>query len=132
MKGERVCVCTCVPLDPVNRSSSVASRQSTGLECPSATATHCRGAVLPPFSPAMGLITPLHRDTHIQNCTNRQDVHAESWQVVCFDRFCFCVNALQSLADLSPKAPPFPSSSSKPPCSVLLHLCRVHYQYCAP
>lgn len=52
-----------VPLDPVKSSSSVASRQSTGLVCPSAIATHCRGAVLPPFSPPVGVITPLHKDT---------------------------------------------------------------------
>lgn len=51
-----------IPLEPVNSSSSVASRQSTGLVCPSAIATHCRGAVLPPFSPPVGVITPLHKD----------------------------------------------------------------------
>lgn len=51
-----------VPLEPVKSNSSVASRQSTGLVCPSAIATHCRGAVLPPFSPPVEVITPLHKD----------------------------------------------------------------------
>ncbi len=58
-----------IPLEPVNSSSSVASRQSTGLVCPSAIATHCRGAVLPPFSPPVGVITPLHKDKqHFKHC----------------------------------------------------------------
>lgn len=52
-------ILTCVPLDPVNSSSSVASTHRTGLECPSATDIHCRGAVRPPFTPPIGLITPL-------------------------------------------------------------------------
>lgn len=56
--------CPCAhhsPLDPVKSSSSVASRQSTGLVCPSATETHCRGAVRAFLVPPTGLMMPLHR-----------------------------------------------------------------------
>lgn len=47
------------PLEPVKSSSSVASRQSTGLVCPSATETHCSGAVRAFLVPPTGLMTPL-------------------------------------------------------------------------
>lgn len=47
------------PLDPVKSSSSVASRQSTGLVCPSATETHCSGAVRAFLVPPTGLMMPL-------------------------------------------------------------------------
>lgn len=55
-----------VPFDPVNSSSSVASTHKTGLEWPSATEMHCKGAVRPPFTPPMGLITPL-KITHAES-----------------------------------------------------------------
>lgn len=48
-----------IPLEPVKSSSSVASRQSTGLVCPSATETHCRGAVRAFLVPPTGLMMPL-------------------------------------------------------------------------
>lgn len=47
------------PLEPVKSSSSVASRQSTGLVCPSATETHCSGAVRAFLVPPTGLMMPL-------------------------------------------------------------------------
>lgn len=47
------------PFDPVKSSSSVASRQSTGLVCPSATETHCSGAVRVFLVPPTGLMLPL-------------------------------------------------------------------------
>lgn len=47
------------PLEPVKSSSSVASTQSTGLVWPSATETHCSGAVLAPLAPPTGVMTPL-------------------------------------------------------------------------
>lgn len=50
------------PLEPVKSSSSVASRQSTGLVCPSATETHCSGAVRAFLVPPTGLMTPLARE----------------------------------------------------------------------
>lgn len=49
------------PLDPVNSSSSVASRQRMGLVWPSAMETHCSGAVLAPLAPPTGVMTPLPR-----------------------------------------------------------------------
>lgn len=64
----------CVPLEPVNSSSSVASTHRTGFEWPSATEMHCRGAVRPPFTPPMGLITPLkitHANTVSQSLQDK-------------------------------------------------------------
>lgn len=49
------------PLDPVNSSSSVASRQRMGLVWPSAMETHCSGAVLAPLAPPTGMMMPLPR-----------------------------------------------------------------------
>lgn len=67
-----------VPLDPVNSSSSVASTHRTAFEWPSATETHCRGAVRPPFTPPMGLITPLMiRYTH--NCQSVFKINQWGW-----------------------------------------------------
>lgn len=47
------------PLDPVNSSSSVASRHRMGLVWPSAMETHCSGAVRAPLAPPTGVMMPL-------------------------------------------------------------------------
>lgn len=48
-------------MEPVKSSSSVASRQRMGLLWPSATETHCSGAVRAPLAPPTGEMMPLPR-----------------------------------------------------------------------